>query len=91
MTQERDPKLWQIAKSRAQFRKNIFTYMVICLFLWAIWWFTQGRHTGITGYPWPLWVMLGWGVNLAFQYFNAYLGNKDSLTEEEYEKLKKQQ
>jgi hypothetical protein len=35
--------------------------------------------------------MMGWGVGIAFQYFQAYHGNKFSNTREEYEKLKRQQ
>ncbi len=91
MNQERDPKLWRIAKDRARFRKSLFLYFIVCTFLWAIWWVTAGRHVGFHGYPWPIWVMLGWGIGLAFQYVNAYQGNKDDMVEEEYEKLKKQQ
>lgn len=91
MEPAKDEKLWRIAKKRADFKKSIFTYLVVIGFLWAIWWFTTGRHTGFQGYPWPVWVMLGWGVGLGFQYFEAYNGNKQDLIEDEYEKLKRQQ
>jgi hypothetical protein len=89
MDQERDPKLWRIAKSRAQFRKSMFSYFIVCSFLWAVWWFTTGKHNKFNGTPWPLWVMLGWGIGLAYQYVNAYFGNKSDMIEEEYDKLKK--
>jgi hypothetical protein len=94
MEQPKDEKLWRIARQRASFRRNLYSYIVVILFLWAIWWFTGSRRyleTGSRNIPWPSWVMLGWGVGLAMQYFKAYHGNKEDLTDQEYEKLKKQQ
>ena len=91
MIPSNDDKLWRIAKKRAGFKKSLYGYLVINAFLWAIWWFTAGRFTGLTHYPWPIWVMLGWGVGLGFQYFEAYYGSKEDLAEQEYQKLKKEQ
>ncbi len=72
MEQQKDEPLWRIARKRAEFRKSLYSYLVINTFFWLIWWFTAGRYSGLKGYPWPIWLMLGWGVALAFQYFNAY-------------------
>ena len=91
MEQSTDERLWRIAKKRANFRKSLFSYLVINAFLWGIWWFTGGRLTGSGNYPWPIWVMLGWGVGLGFQYFEAYIGDKNDLAMEEYKKLKKKE
>jgi hypothetical protein len=91
MEPTKDERLWRIAQKRAGFRKALYSYLVICAFFWAIWWFTSGRHTGVRGYPWPVWVMLGWGVGLGFQYFNAYNGDREDMTRQEYEKMKKDQ
>ena len=90
MENQKDERLWRIAKRRASFKKSLFGYIVIIAFLWAIWWMTGGKETGLVGTPWPVWVMLGWGIALGFQYFNAYNGDRRDLAEEEYEKLKKQ-
>jgi len=88
----RDEKLWKTAKKRANFKRNLIAYLLINAFLWAIWWFSDGRYaTGWGGIPWPLWVMLGWGIGIAFQYFDAYGGTKEDMTEREYRKLKEQQ
>lgn len=86
----RDEQLWHIAQKRAKFRRRLFTYIVINAFLWGIWWFTVGRYDGFRGYPWPIWVMLGWGIALAFNYFDAYQGSKEDIAQQEYEKLKKE-
>lgn len=90
MSIERDDRLWRIARKRAQFKKSLFVYVVMNLFLWGVWWFTTGSEEGFRGYPWPIWVMLGWGIGLAFQYFNAYNGTKEDIAQEEYEKLKRE-
>lgn len=88
MQEPRDERLWKIAKKRADFQRSLASYFIVNGFLWALWWFTQGRHKDDIGLPWPVWPMLGWGIGLAFQYVNAYGGSKDDLTEKEYEKLK---
>ncbi|CAN5299718.1 hypothetical protein BH11BAC6_BH11BAC6_02590 [soil metagenome] len=89
-SEERDENLWRIAKKRAAFRRHLYTYMIIIGFLWGVWWFTKGQYTGFYGFPWPLWAMLGWGIGLAFNYFDAYHGSKDDMAQEEYEKLKRE-
>jgi hypothetical protein len=94
MEQEKDETLWRIARQRASFRRSLYSFIIVILFLWAIWWFTSGTDylaDGRRGIPWPCWVMLGWGFGLAMQYFKAYHGNKQDLTNQEYEKLKREQ
>ncbi len=86
-----DEKLWRIAKKRASFKKNLYSYIVINAFLWGIWWFTEGGLGHHRGYPWPVWVMLGWGLGLGFQYFDAYNGDRQHLAEEEYKRMKDEQ
>ncbi|MDQ6812481.1 MAG: 2TM domain-containing protein [Bacteroidota bacterium] len=91
MTDANDNKLWRIARQRADFRRALYSYIIVIFFMWVIWWMTTGRITGFNGYPWPVWVMLGWGVSLAMQYFKAYHGNQKDLADKEYEKLKQQE
>ena len=91
MEPTKDEKLWRMAKKRAGFKRSLYSYLVINAFFWGIWWFTVGVRTGFHGYPWPVWLALGWGVGLGFQYFEAYNGNKQDLTEQEYERLKREQ
>jgi hypothetical protein len=56
-------------KAKRAFLYNAFTYVVINVFLWLLWAFT---NDGDGGLPWPAWVTLGWGVGLAFQAWSAY-------------------
>jgi hypothetical protein len=88
--QQKDDRLWQIARRRAEFKKSFFSFLVVTGLLWVIWWFTAGQIKNVPGYPWPIWPTIGWGVGLAFQYFKAYNGDKDELTEKEYERLKRE-
>ncbi|MBV9987709.1 MAG: 2TM domain-containing protein [Chitinophagaceae bacterium] len=85
----KDERLWRIARKRAGFRKSLFSCMVISAFLWGVWWFTDGHRGGSHRYPWPVWVMLVWGIAIGFQYFDAYSGDRDEMTHQEYEKLKR--
>jgi len=88
MEEQRDEKLWRLAKKRADFQRSLASYFIVNAFLWLIWWFTAGRHGVNKGMPWPLWSMLGWGIGLLFQYMDAYGGDKNGLVEKEYEKQK---
>lgn len=84
---DKDPQLWAIAKRRARFKTELITYLVINAFLWVIWLLTtKGKYEG--GIPWPVWVTLGWGIGMLFQYFGAYKYPKETAAEREYEKLK---
>ncbi len=62
---------YQEATKRVQkkmnFYKSLTSYLIVVAFLWAIYLITSpGAH------PWPIWVMLGWGVGLAFQGMEAF-------------------
>ena len=88
MEEQRDEKLWLVAKKRAGFQRSLVSYFVVIAFLWFIWWFSEGRYSNNHDMPWPIWVMIGWGIGLIFQYLNAYGGSKKDLIDKEYEKLK---
>ncbi len=88
MEEQRDEKLWQIAKQRAAFQDSLIGFMVISTICWAVWYFTAGSRGINTRTPWPLWVMLGLGIGLVMKFIKAYKTDKDTLTEKEYERLK---
>lgn len=88
MEEQRDEKLWQIAKRRADFQDSLIGFMVVSTICWAVWYFTAGRRGVNIGTPWPLWVMLGLGIGLIFKFIKAYKTDKNTMAEREYEKLK---
>ncbi len=91
MENNRNEQLWQIAQKRVKFKMSAYTYIVINIFLWCIFLFSGTKDNSSSPIPWPAWVSLGWGVGLAFQYFNAYAKTGDTLQNKEYEKLVKKE
>lgn len=83
---DKDPRLWEIARRRANFKSGLLTYFIVIPFLWVIWFLTSGRN-GSHGWPWPIWPTLGWGLGMLFQYFRAYMHTEANSAEREYEKL----
>jgi hypothetical protein len=79
-----DKALWRTARKRAEFKRGLLAYLLVNAFLWAVY-LINFRYSR---YPWPLWVMLGWGIGLAFAYAEAYHNNKLFSAEKEYEKMK---
>ena len=84
----KDPELWKMAQKRAAFRRHLNSYLVVNGFLWLLWFLTDGHY--FNDVPWPVWPTVGWGIGLAFNYFDAYQGDKSNLAEQEYEKLKRE-
>lgn len=81
----RDENLWKMARARASFKRSFMIYIVVNIFLWAIW-----AITGMRGgfyFPWPVFVTAGWGIGMFFNWYNVYFGWKDKLVLSEYEKL----
>jgi hypothetical protein len=89
-TNEKDAALWELAKKRASFKKSLSVYIIVNIFLWALWYFTDGESYSwsVRRWPWPLWTSLGWGVGIALQYVGAYIAPKSISVENEYQKLK---
>jgi type VI protein secretion system component VasK len=88
MEEQRDEKLWQLAKKRADFQNSLLGFVVFTVICWAIWFFTSYRNGDNLETPWPLWVMLGLGISLFLKFMRAYRTDKDTLAEREYERLK---
>ncbi len=89
MEEQKDEKLWKLAKQRADFQDSLIGFVVLSVICWGVWYFTAG-HRGFSGTPWPLWAMFGLGIGLVFKFIKAYKTDFDTLAEREYEKLKNQ-
>ena len=88
--QDKDPKLWSIAKKRAGFKRDLAIYFAINVFLWLVW-LLSGAKTNNNGIPWPVWSTVGWGIGMVFYYLSAFRYPEENRAEKEYEKLKKKQ
>ncbi|NLG65779.1 MAG: 2TM domain-containing protein [Actinobacteria bacterium] len=54
-------------KKKRDFSTHLVSYVIINAVLVLIW-YLSGR-----GYFWPMWVMIGWGIGLAFNGYDVYL------------------
>jgi len=84
---------YEIAERRVKERMDLFwhlgTYVIINGFLVIVWAITGA------GYPWFIWVMVGWGIGVAFhimQYLISSHGEsrKQDMIEKEMERLQRQ-
>ena len=93
-TEQKDKKLWNIARKRAAFKRHLISYLIINVMLWAIWLFRIYSHDFDFHFdfenriPWPAYVSFFWGIGLTFDFFNSYFLHKDDMVEREYQKLK---
>ena len=81
---DKDEVAKNIAQKKADFTKYLYAYFIVNIILWVLWWFTEGRSTGLSLNSWPIWIMLGWAIGMAFKYFEAYHGLKKDTAEQEY-------
>ncbi|MCU0269550.1 MAG: 2TM domain-containing protein [Acidimicrobiales bacterium] len=65
-------------KSRREFWQHLAAYVIINAFLVLIWAASGG------GYFWPIWVIGGWGIGLAFHAWDTF-GQKP-ITEEQIQR-----
>jgi hypothetical protein len=63
----RDDAIKRIKRKR-QFQQQLLVYVVLNVFLWVIWAFTG------LGFPWPIFVTVGWGIGLVTQGWMVYRG-----------------
>lgn len=84
---QKDERLWRIAKKRVAFKHSFLAYFIVDAFLVAVWYFSSGWGS----YFWPKWPMIGWGLGLVFQYFEAYHEGIIFSADDEYEKMKRNQ
>jgi hypothetical protein len=54
-------------KAKRDFEGHLVVYVVVNAFLILIWWWSGA------GYFWPGWVLAGWGIGLAMNFFEAFV------------------
>ena len=96
METEKDRLLWKEAKKRVGFKNHLLTYIIVNLFLWILWYFTDWKHAeegeNRSGIPWPIFCTIGWGFGLFWHFMGTYvLNDKPGQIEKEYQKLKAKQ
>jgi hypothetical protein len=62
-------------KAPRDFKTHVAAYVIVNLFLIGIW------ALGDRGFFWPIWVMLAWGIGLAFNAWDVYF--RKPISEEE--------
>jgi hypothetical protein len=72
------------AEKKAGFYTHLAIYVVVNLFLIAIWYITGA------GFPWFVFILFGWGIGIVAHYMGTFHGQGyvEGLTEKEYRKLK---
>lgn len=90
-----DEQVTKMAKARVGFKVHFMVYVLVNLFLMAIWMVTSGadmmdaRVNDMDDYYWPMWTHLGWGLGVAIHGFMVYGPGNNMLAREE-EKIRQQ-
>lgn len=93
MKQYDDDKLWNLAQKRVAFRRHFFVYVLVNISLVVLWYFTEYKSVRMEGDKisyWFIYPLFGWGIGVAFHYWNAFHDDAGSI-EKEYSKLKERQ
>lgn len=71
-------------EQKQSFLRHFAWYLVINAFVWGLWAFTEEQKSG---FPWPGWVTLGWGIPVALHAFQLFgrMGDGD-ITEDKIQR-----
>jgi hypothetical protein len=67
-------------KKKRDFKGHLVAYAIVNAFLVVVWYFTGA------GYFWPIWVMGGWGIGVAFNAWDAYGRSSGAISEAEIQR-----
>lgn len=90
--QELRTKAKKAAEARVGFYIHLGIYAAVNAFLVAIWW-TTVWFAGVTIFPWFIFPLFGWGIGVVAHAIATFRGPAyvQRLSEEEYQRLKKQE
>ena len=89
-----EEEIYARARKRVEAKKGFFIHLTVYLVVNAILvliWAMTGR-----GYPWFVWVLLGWGVGVVFNFLGVFFFDREtgwerSEVEKEAERLRQSQ
>lgn len=70
MTEEQRTAALSRIGARKAFWRHLAVYVIVNVFMVVIWALGDG------GSFWPGWVMFGWGIGVAFNAFNVFVGQR---------------
>lgn len=76
-------------KAKKEFYSHLFSYIVVNVFLFCMWYFVTGR-----GYPWFAWILGFWGFGLLSHFMGVFVWDKSgskSAIEKEAARIRRQQ
>jgi hypothetical protein len=81
MADEPDPRDHAIrrVKAKRDFKTHVVVYFVVNAMLVVIW------AVSGAGYFWPIWSILGWGIGVFFNWWNAYIESRP-ISEQEIQR-----
>lgn len=79
-------------KEKIALLSNLGSYLIVNTFIFLVWGFTSDWNWSN---PWFVWVLIGWGIGLAFHAWNYFSGKKgeaarDRMVQKEMERIKKE-
>jgi len=79
--ENKNAELQKELRRKTVFKYHALIYFVMNLLFWTMWYITFKNNPGPNPekfpIPWPIWIMLGWGVVLYINYASAYKKDKD--------------
>jgi fatty acid desaturase len=87
-----DEELRRRAEKRAKEKIGFYThfgiYIIVNLLIFLLWLFTGGPSS----FPWFIFPLFGWGVGIFAHFIGVFkvTGLRERMTEEEYNKLKRE-
>lgn len=78
--EERRQEAIKAIKKKRDFKGHVVAYVIVNVFLVGVWYFTGA------GYFWPIWVMGGWGIGLAFNAWDVYGRGSGTISEAEIQR-----